>query len=473
MDRATEPKRSPTAGSEARQKGSKTSKLTIHEERTIELIAPPQGSRFKGYTDYVVQDLLIRPHVVNFRCERWQTANGGMMTAPLPAGISGHFGPELRRFVLAQYHQAQVTMTRLLMLLRALGIIISKRQIVRLLIAGQDGFLDEARHVLRAGLANAKWITVDDTGARHKAQNGFCTQIGNAHFAWFGTTGSKSRSNFLDLLRAGHGDYVINAEALAYMRQRALSGPVIARLAEHPDRVFADEAAWTAHLDRLGIPALKVNPDPVMVATEGALWGSIKAHGFLSDTVIVSDDAGQFNVGQHGLCWVHAERLIHKLDTFTDDQRKAQARIRGLIWPFYRDLKAYRQNPSKQRRAALRARFERIFMRETGFVTLDRLLARLHANKRELLMVLDRPEIPLHTNESENDIRCQVTKRKVSGGTRSDIGRDCRDAFLGLNKTCAKLGITFWDYLGSRLAVPNRPEVPYLPPIVRHRCATA
>jgi hypothetical protein len=189
--------------------------------------------------------------------------------------------------------------------------------------------------------------------------------------------------------------------------------------------------------------------------------------------VIVSDDAGQFNVGQHGLCWVHAERLIHKLDTFTDEQRKAQARIRGLIWPFYRDLKAYRQNPSRPRRAALRARFDRIFTRKTGFVTLDRLLARLHANKRELLMVLDRPEIPLHTNGSENDIRCQLTKRKVSGGTRSNIGRDCRDAFLGLNKTCAKLGVAFWDYLGARLAVPNQHQVPYLPAIVRHRCASA
>ena len=84
---------------------------------------------------------------------------------------------------------------------------------------GQDGFLDEARDVLRAGLSNAAWITVDDTGARHKAANGFCTQIGNAHFTWFGTTGSKSRGNFLKLLRAGHGDYVVNAEALAYLRQ--------------------------------------------------------------------------------------------------------------------------------------------------------------------------------------------------------------------------------------------------------------
>jgi hypothetical protein len=67
-------------------------------------------------------------------------------------------------------------------LLRSLGIFISKRQVVRLLIEGQDGFLAEARDVLRAGLSSAAWITVDDTGARHKASNGFCTQIGNACF---------------------------------------------------------------------------------------------------------------------------------------------------------------------------------------------------------------------------------------------------------------------------------------------------
>jgi hypothetical protein len=165
---ATEPKPSP-AGGEPRQKDSKTLKLTIHEERTVPLMTPPQGSRFKGYTDFVVQDLVIHPHVVNFHCERWQTAGGKIMTAPLPAGITGHFGPELRRFVLAQYHQAQVTMPRLLALLRGFGVIISKRQIVRLLIAGQEAFLDETRDVLRAGLSGAKWITVDDTGARHKA----------------------------------------------------------------------------------------------------------------------------------------------------------------------------------------------------------------------------------------------------------------------------------------------------------------
>ena len=236
---------------------------------------------------------MIRPHVTNFQRECWRTPDGKTVTAPLPAGVDGHFGPELRRFVLAQYHQGQVTAARLVTLWRWFGIVISKRQAVRLLIAGKQSFVEEARGVLRAGLTNAAWITADDTGARHKAKNGFCTQIGNADFTWFGTTGSKSRLNFLELLRAGHGDYVVNDQALTYMRARALAGPLIAHLSQHPDRVFADREAWNAHLDRLGVAALKAHPDPVLIATEGALWGSVKAHGLLADAAIVSDDAGQ------------------------------------------------------------------------------------------------------------------------------------------------------------------------------------
>ena len=162
------------------------------------------------------------------------------------------------------------------------------------------------------GLQTASWITVDDTGARHAGRNGFCTQIGNDTFTWFGTRASKSRLNFLDLLRAGHGEYVINAAALAYMRSRSLAGPVLSRLAAERQTRFVDHTAWQAHLRRLGITELQVTPDPVCIATEGALWGAVAAHGFLQNAVIVSDDAGQFAVGQHALCWVHAERLVHK-----------------------------------------------------------------------------------------------------------------------------------------------------------------
>ena len=297
-------------------------------------------------------------------------------------------------------------------------------------------------------------------------------------FAWFGTTGSKSRLNFLGLLRAGHTDYVINDAALDYMREHALAGPVVQQLAAHPQRRFAEHSAWTRHLEQLGIADLLVTPDPVRIATEGALWGAVSAHGFLCEAVVISDDAGQFDIGRHALCWIHAERLVHKLDTFTDAQRAAQQHVRGLIWWFYADLRAYRRDPTPRRRWELRARFDRIFRRRTspdhdpGIATLDRLLARLHANQAELLMVLDHPEIPLHTNGSENDIRCQVTKRHVSGGTHSDIGRDSR-AFLGLVKTCRKLGIAFWDYLGNRLGVLRGPTVPPLPDLIRCRAAPA
>jgi hypothetical protein len=234
-----------------------------------------------------------------------------------------------------------------------------------------------------------------------------------------------------------------------------VSAPLIARLAEQPQTALPDQAAWQAHLDRLGFTELTTVPNPVQIATEGAIWGSIHAHDFLRHAVVLSDDAGQFAVGRHALCWVHAERLVHKLDAFTDHNRAAQQRVRKLIWDFYAALKAYRDNPREGRRLALRSRFDRICRRRTGFVTLDRLLARLHANKAELLTVLDRPGTPLNTNGSENDIRCQVTRRKVSAGTRSDLGCDCRDAlaYQDLHQTwCRILGLSRQPDSGYRPA---------------------
>jgi hypothetical protein len=478
MDQATDPA-NPRQQEKRPGRGKVRPRVSV-EDRILKAPAPA-GSRFKGYETYLVQELVLSVHAIRYRRERWVTADGQMIIAPLPQGTTGHFGPDLRRFVLMQYHQGQSTLPRLTALLQSVGLSISRREVQRLLTEKHDGFLDEARDVLRAGLQTSPWISVDDTGARHKVANGFCTQIGNDRFTWFGTRSSKSRLNFLDLLRAGHTDFVLNDTAFSYMRAHALPATLIARLAAQPETAFAGQAAWQAHLDRLSFTALTTTPDPVQIATEGAIWGSIHAHDFLRDAVVLSDDAGQFAVGRHALCWVHAERLstrsardvVHKLDTFTDLHRAAQQHMRKLIWNFYAALKAYRTNPSKSRRLALRARFDRIFRRRTGFATLDRLLARLHANKAELLMVLNRPETPLHTNGSENDIRCQVTRRKVSAGTRSDPGRDCRDAFLGLAKTCTKLGVAFWDYLGSRLRIPGQRVIPPLTNLVRCRAQPA
>ena len=165
----------------------------------------------------------------------------------------------------------------------------------------------------------------NDTGARHAGKNGFCTQIGND---WFTLVRHAAIKEFAELssicFRAGHTDYVLNDAAYGYMLCHDLSAPAIALLMAGPAWTrFDDPAAWLAHLDRLGSNALKVTPiHPI--ASEGASWGYVQSHGFLCDKVVLSDDAGQFNVGRHALCWVHAERLVHKLNTFTDRHRAAQ-----------------------------------------------------------------------------------------------------------------------------------------------------
>ena len=101
----------PGATNRGRGGRGKADRLTVDEERVVEADVPA-GSRFKGYEDFLVQDLVLRPHVVRVRRERWLTPDGRTVLAPMPAGVVGHFGPALRRFVLAQYHQGQVTVPR-------------------------------------------------------------------------------------------------------------------------------------------------------------------------------------------------------------------------------------------------------------------------------------------------------------------------------------------------------------------------
>jgi hypothetical protein len=290
MDKATDPVR-PVPTGPPQRRGKLKPRVVIEE--CVLTMAAPDGSRFKGYEPYLVQELVLSVQAVRYRCERWQTPEGQTLTAALPDGTHGHFGPNLRRFVLMQYHQGQSTLPRLVALLQSLGLAISKREVQRLLTEGQACFVDEARDVLRAGLETSPWVSVDDTGARHRAVNGFCTQIGNDRFTWFGTRSGKSRLNFLDLLRAGHTDYVLNQAAFDYMRRRGLAGPVITRLAVAGATHFADQAAWQADLHRLGIaaraePGLAVIQDPVTIATEGAQWGR--------------------PVGQHPRAWLSARR---------------------------------------------------------------------------------------------------------------------------------------------------------------------
>ena len=469
MDKATDQPDSQAkdkGGRSTKRRGCNLDKLTITQ--TIEVkVDAPAGSRHKGYDEIVVQDLVLNPLVTRYRRERWETPDGKTVVAPLDPGIVGGYGPHLHRVVLTLHYQCHVTIEKILALLNGMGVVISKRQVGRLLNAKLETFRAEDAEVLRAGLSSAPFVTVDDTGARHRGKPGFTTHIGSDRFAVFRTGPSKSRLAFLGNLLGGAASYVVNEAALVYMRACNLSLALIDKLAGHPTRLFASHQEWTRHLDALGFADLRITPDPVRVASEGALWGAVREQGLLGKAIVVSDGAGQFRVGEHALCWVHAERLVHKLVPANEKQRNAIEVARRMIWWFYAALKEYKLTPSPEKAERLRAQFDRIFDRcRTGYATLDSLLRRLFRLKDDLLRVLDHPHIPLHTNASENDIRVFVTKRKISGGTVSDKGRDARDVMLGLAKTCRKLKIPFFGYLGARLGISG-PEIPDLATLIR------
>jgi hypothetical protein len=445
------------AGSEKR---SKTPHLKIDKTEIMRAEQVPAGSVFRGYQDYVIQELEVRVYTTRYRCERWQTPDGGSVVGRLPAAVQGsHFGPTLRSYILYQYYHQHVTQPLIVEYLQEVGVDISVGQVSRILTEGKAAFHEEKDTILRTGLAVSRYVSVDDTEARHRGENGYCTHIGNEFFAWFASTESKSRLNFLHLLRAGHTDYVLNEVAREYMARQKLPKAQLQLLAG--EQTFAEQAHWEAHLAEVGLTTAR----HVQIATEGVLLGSVLSHEIAPDLVILSDDAGQFNVLRHALCWVHAERTIHKLLPFSEDQREAVETVRGQSWELYQDLKAYQQAPCPQQKGQLEVRFEAIFTAKTCFQTLNLALKRLHQNKAELLLVLDRPEVPLHNNGSEREIRDYVKKRKISASTRSEAGRRARDTFVSLKKTCRKLGLSFWSYLQDRLTCTQ--QIPPLPQLIR------
>lgn len=470
MDEETDKAKDDESGEDEKQKRpgsakrSKTTKLAIQEDRVISPGVPiPAGSRFKGYRDFVVQGLVIKAHNIRYRLEVWQTTDGKLLTGRLPEALQGrHFDPVLYGYILYQHYHCQVTQPLLQEQLGEWGIEISAGQIDALLSSGKEPFHKEKDELLRVGLEVSHSITVDDSGARHQGRNGYVTQIGNELFAWFASTESKSRINFLECLHAGGKTYQITQAALIYMNEQGLAEGIRQQLRQNMPTEISTRQDWQQYLDALEIKGER----HVRIATEGALLGGLLEKGFNPELAIISDGAGQFAILLHGLCWIHAERLVHKLIPMNDIQREAIALVRDQIWSLYADLKAYKHQPDTTRIAEFESRFTAIFTQRTAYATLDQLLKRLHRHKDELLLVLRRPDIPLHTNGSETDIRDYVKKRKVSGGTHSDLGRQCRDTFASLKKTCRKLNVSFWQYLLDRVSLTN--IIPPLPTIMRN-----
>jgi hypothetical protein len=182
-------------------KRPQTAELHIHREVPLHPENLAAGATFRGYEPYVVQELVIHNQNTRYLRARYALPGGGSVLAPFPAGVlpveGGHFGANLVAYVLDQYHQAQVTEPLLLAQLWEYGIAISAGQLHRLLTENKEPFHQEKDELLAAALAESAYVGTDDTGARHRGHNGYCTALGNDLFASFESSDSKSRLNFL------------------------------------------------------------------------------------------------------------------------------------------------------------------------------------------------------------------------------------------------------------------------------------
>jgi len=444
------------AGSE---KKKKKKGLEIDRTERLEAKSVPEGWKLIGFKPYVVQDILVERDTIKYEREIWQSPDGNQrMVADLPAHLEGRtFGPKIRGYIIHLYNSCHVTQPLIWQHLRDMGVDISKGQ-VNFILNGDKAnevFEQELLDVVKQGMDIADEIRTDDTSARHKGNGEYCNCINTDLFTYFKTTDSKSRVNFLKILQLDNPGYELNGVSLSYYKEYDLAPKYLGVLEGARGLILKNDGALAAFFVENNISAAYAK----RIITEGLLIGYLVASGFDGEQFIHADDAGQFKIFNHSLCWKHAERPLKKVAIRNDLHQQQWDDKMDEFWQLYQDLKKYKSVSGlaqKRRKAKLEQRFDQLCESVENFEALNLVLEQLKKKKRQLLLVLDYPFVSLHNNDTEREIREYAKRRKISGSTRSENGKKYRDVFTSLKKTCRKLGVSFWEYIMDRIAHKNK-----------------
>ncbi len=452
------------------RKGKKRGTIRIDREQVLaaDPTTLPEDAQFKGHEDVVVQDVVFRTDNVLFHKEKfYSAAESRTYVAALPSGYDGQFGPGLKALTIALYFGANVSEPKIAELFRSAGIVISDGQLSNLLIKDHAYFHAEKAAVYDAGLASSPWQHLDETSTRVNGQNQYCQVVCNPLYTSYHTTESKDRQSILDVLRNGRPrQYLINAE-VDRLLEGVLSGTVGQQLSKLPRGQVLDEVTMVGLLEErlpnLGVQQRKWLMDAMGVAAYHA------ETEFPVVKLLVCDDAPQFTwlTEQLALCWVHEGRHYKKLLPYFAPHQKLLDEFTERFWDYYDELLAYREQPAREDRERLAAKFDELFSTETGYRALDERIAKTKAKQAPLLMVLEHPEIPLHNNPAELGARQRVRKRDVSFGPRTAEGAKAWDTFMTLAATTTKLGVSFYAYIHDRVAKLN--QVPGLDAVITAR----
>jgi hypothetical protein len=443
-----------------RHKGSKNAEIQIDREQTLEVNRSllPEDAEYKGCEDVVVQDIKLETDNVLFHKEKYYAESTQQSyLAEMPRGYHGQFGPGIQAVVLTFYYGMGASEPKILEFLENVGIRISKGEISNWLTLERESFHAEKDAVYEAGLASSPYQHVDDTQTRVNGQNQHCHVICNPVYTAYHTRPNKDRLSVLDVLRNGRKRiFRLNAEALGYLEsQLKWSKAIWGRLLSWVCEQDLDEPTFLKRLDtqlpELGKQHRKLLIDAAAIAAYHA------ETGYAVVRTLICDDAPQFNwLAGMMQCWVHEGRHYKKLSPVVAFHREQLDDFLKRFWGYYRQLLAYRQEPSADERQRLDSEFDNLFTANTGYEELDKRIARTRAKKDSLLLVLEYPELPLHNNPAELGVRQRVRKRDVSFGPRTQAGLRAWDTFATLAATSKKLGISFYQYIYDRISGANQ-----------------
>jgi len=444
------------------------------EVRRVDRSTLPSDAEYKGLAPFVVQEVVLRTDTVLSLREKWYApSTGRTYLADLPAGVSDHFGPQVKALALMLAQVSGVSEPQILTLLSAVGLRVSAYTLSEWLTADLAALHAEAEAVDAAGLASSPWQQSDDTSTRVNGVPHHCQVVGNPLYTSYHTTPAKDRLTVIDLLRPGQeGTYLLNAQALEELAQAGVSARARARapVAQVPADQVMDQATLGGWLDALQ-PALGPQQrQHVYEATAQAAYAAQTVSAGV-DT-LVCDAAGQFAgaTRERALCWVHDARHDKKLVPVVPENRARLQAFMTDYWAFYKELLVYRAQPSAPEAALLRTAFTTLVTTTTGYAALDARIAKTRAHQHELLQVLDYPELPLHNNRSELGARRRVRKRDVSFGPRTPAGAKAWDTLQTLAAIAQQHGVNVRHYFYDR--VSGACQMPSLASLIAQQAAS-
>jgi hypothetical protein len=471
-DISSEKERKALEPKKPRVKQVKTAELEIDEEQYLQVGGKilPADAKFQGYESYVVQNIIPTRHNIYFRraCYYSPSENRSYL-APLPADVKGHFGVELRSFVISLYHSSGLSEPKIAELLEQFHIYISSGTISNILTQELDEWEAVADEVFKAGLASSSWQHIDDTGTRVDGVDHYCHILCNPFYTLYKTREHKSRLDVLAIFQnRDEALCLFDENAIKQLKKFDLPKWAIKQVAAWPQNKWLTQAK-VLELFGTEMTSRLNNQQQARILEAGALSAYQEQDEMPLISILMSDDAPQFGqvTLKHALCWVHEGRRYKKLMPEVGYHRQILDNFLTDFWVLYADLRAYQADPKKAVAIELRQKFEALFSRETDYAALNKRLKMTKANQEKLLVVLDHPEIPLHNNPAELGARRRVRKRDVSFGPRTESEKQGWDIFMTLSETAKKLDVSFFDYVHDR--VSRRFQLPSLADLIRQR----